>query len=820
MQQRRSGKSLKPAPRSRRDDLALTAAQARRRCDPDRLGFETTTELEPLHLGLSVQRRALDAIELGLGLKNRGYNLFVLGEPDSGKTSMVKLLLKKRASREPTPPDLCYVYDFSAPDRPRPVHVPAGEGPTLAEAIDDSIHQLQRSIPRTLTSDAFGLQRQGVVTDYRDQMELIRDRLERDAAELRFKLRPDGDSFVPVPLLDGKPMGEDDFAALPAEERSAFESAAMALRDRMAEHDLRLQRLERELDQAVAELERQAIRPVVRATLRECLKSVAHLNDEEIPAHFERLGVHVVDNHWRFLPRPEDESEEAMAGDSPPEDPFVEYRVNVVVHRKPDEGAPVVFERQPTLGRILGCLEYRDSRGVLRADHTSIRAGALHQAAGGYLIVQASDLAKRPTAWEALKRALRDRDVRIEEPEDEGRPRTAGTVRPMPTPLSAKVVVLGTPDAYYGLLIGDEEFARLFKVKAEFEPTIPWNARNLTRIARFLALVVSEEGNLPLDRTAVAKVIEYASRESGDQRRLSTRVASLLDLVAEADYRARRRGNTTILAADVTEALHERRRRHSCDEDEFLRTIREGALIVSTAGEVVGQVNGVAVYNTGDHAFGVPARITARTWVGRAGVINIDREVQLSGQIHDKGTLIMIGLLGDRCAQERPLALSASITFEQSYDLVEGDSASCAEFLALLSSLSGIPARQGVAITGSVDQQGVIQPVGGVNEKIEGMYRACQLKGLTGEQGVVIPTRNIRNLMLDEDVADAVGSGKFHIWSVAHVDEAIELVLGRPAGRRRADGTWEEGSINALVEHRLSEMAKSLARHKVEEPTL
>lgn len=791
----------------------LGPAQVRRRCDPDSLGFSSTTELAPLHLGLAVQRRALDSIELGLGLSTRGYNLFVLGEPDCGKTSTVRLLLERRAKRERTPPDLCYLVDFSDVDRPRPLNVPTGQGPNLAAAVDETIRQLQKAIPRTLTSEAFVLQRQQVVGSIRAQMEEIRERLKREASEHGFDLRPDGDTFVTVPIRDGKALGEEAFAALSAEERSSYESAALSLRDRMAEHDLTLQRLERELDQAVLEIEREAIRPVVTSTIEDCTRDIAELNGRQLPEHFDSFADHVVDNHRLFMPRPVDDDDESLPGDPPPEDPFVIYRVNVVVTRTPGEGAPVTFERQPTWGRVTGCLEYRDVRGALRADHMSIRAGAMHRAAGGYLVLQSNDLAKRPSAWEGLKRALRDREVRIEEPEDDHRPRTAGTVRPEPTPLSAKVIVLGTPETYYHLYLGDEEFSRFFKVKAEFEATIPWNRKNIERVARFLALVVSQEGHLDLDVSAVARVVEHASREAGDQRRLSTRVASLVDLVAEADYRAARRRRKNIVAADVIEALRERRRRHSADEDEFLRSIREGSLLVSTSGEVVGQINGVAVYDTGDHAYGIPARITARTWVGRAGVVNIDREVELSGQIHDKGTLILIGLLGDRCAQKRPLSLSATITFEQSYDLVEGDSASCAEFVALLSSLSGVPVKQGIALTGSVDQQGEIQPVGGVNEKIEGMYRACLLGGLSGDQGVVIPSRNARHLMLNEEVAEAIEEGKFHLWTIDHVDQAIELVTGRPPGQRRADGSWPPGTVNDLVASRLDEMADSLSRH-------
>jgi lon-related putative ATP-dependent protease len=774
------------------------------------LPFTTTDELEPLHLGTAVQRRALDAIELGLGLNTRGYHLFVLGEPDCGKTTTLRLLLEKQAARRPTPPDLCYVHDFEAPDEPRPLQVPPGTGVELRRGIEELVTELQHSIPRILTSDAFGIRRRAVMAVFQGQMEDLRDGLASECTDLGFDLRPDGASFVPIPVKDGRPLGEEEFAALSSEVRAAYEKAALGLRDRMIEHDRRIQRIERDMDRSVVEAERETIAPLVAAAVEERKRTVGALS-EDLPAFLDRLGRHVVDNHRRFVPQPADDDDDPPFDDPGPEDIFSEYRVNVVVSRIAGTGAPVVFEGQPTLARLIGCVEYRDVKGALRSDHNSIRAGALHRACGGYLVLQASDLDKRPSAWEALKRALRDREIRIDESEDDGRSRMAGTVRPEPIDLATKVILVGTVEAYYQFLIGDEEFDRFFKVKAEFEPSITWNQRNVMRIARFLSMVVHQEGHLPLMQEAVARIVEFAAREAGDQRRLTTRVAGLLDLLAESDFRTRRRRGKAIAARDVSKALAERRRRHSYEEDEILQTIREGTLIMSTSGAVVGQINGVAVLETGDYAFGVASRITARTWVGKTGVINIDREVKLSGRIHDKGTMIMIGLLGDRYAQERPLTLAASITFEQSYDMVEGDSASCAELLALISSLADVPIIQGVAVTGSVDQQGEIQPVGGVNEKIEGMFRACKIQGLTGDQGVIIPRRNVRHLMVDDEVASAIDQGLFHIWTMDTIDQAIELMTGLPAGRRLADGRWTPGSINDRVDRRLAHMAECLA---------
>lgn len=810
MQRRaKSGKGL--ARRRTRRNGELKAERVRRICNPRDLGFDSTSELEPLHLGTTVQKRALDAIQLGLGLRTRGYHLFVLGEADSGKTSTMRLLLSQRAEKEPTPPDICYLHDFDCAGKPRPVKVPASKGTVLATNLDELVRELQKSIPRTLTSDSFGIKRRGAISEYQAQIDGLHDALNHDIAEMGFELRPEGGSFVPVPVRDGQPLDDEQFAALPLEERTAYEKSALSLRDKMLEHDLRIQRIELDMEKSVLETERQAIRPIVEDAVGERKRVMSPLSTE-MPAFLDRLGAHVVENHRRFLPQPVEEDDDTHLGESPSEELYTEYRINVVVSRREGEGAPVVFERQPTQGRLLGFLEYRESKGALKADHMSIRAGALQRADGGYVVLQASDLAKRPLAWEALKRALRDREVRIDEPEDDGRPRTAGAVRPVPTELGSKVILVGTPEAYYQLLICDEEFARLFKVKAEFEPSIAWNRKNIMRISRFLAQVTEQEGHLHLDATAVARFIEYAARETGDQRRLSTRVAGFLDLLAEVDFRARRGRRRIITRRDVDVALEERRRRHSSDEDDILRTIREGTLLVNTTGSVVGQINGLVVLETGDHAFGLTTRITARTWVGKAGVVNIDREVHLSGRIHDKGTLILIGLLGNLYAQERPLSLSASITFEQSYEMVEGDSASVAELISLLSSLSALPINQGIAVTGSIDQQGEIQPVGGVNEKIEGMYRACKLQGLDGSQGVVIPRRNARHLMVETEVVKAVADGNFHIWTIDHIDEAIELLIGTPAGKRRKDGSWQPGTVHDLVDRRLAEMVDCLIR--------
>jgi predicted ATP-dependent protease len=767
------------------------------------------------------QRRAVDALDFGLRVRARGFNIYVLGEAGSGKTTAAERMVEARAAREPAGQDVVYVHDFDEPERPRGILLPAGQGVPFGQDVDVAVAELGREIPRVLTTGAFREQRNKILDLSHQQAEARFGQLVRQGRRFGLLVRRDGDHLALTPLKAGAPLTTEEYDALPERERAACESRTAVFQRRIPEYDRQLRQIQKDLESQLLQAERAAIAHVVEVVLGDLRRRHAALGPD-VRRYLEQLQSYVLDNHRLFLP-PEDQTSagdeggeqgaEAVASGPALFHEHAPFRVNLLVDRRRETRAPVVVERNPTYPNLFGYPEYRETHGIYSTDHTLLRAGALHRANGGYLILQITDLARSPNAWEALKKAIRHRELRIEELEDESKPKTTGSVRPTPIQLNVKVVLVGSPETYWALQSQDDDFSRLFKVKADFEPTMPLSPRSLTAAVRFVARVAREEHFLPLDRTALARILEHGVRQAGDQQRISTRLATLIDLAAEADHWARRARHVTIGDRDVTRALRERSRRHEKDEDAVLKEIRDGMILIDTRGAVVGQVNGLTVYDQGDHAFGVPARITARTYVGRKEVVNIDREVRLSGAIHDKGALTLVGFLGGRFAHDKPLALSASITFEQNYGFVEGDSASAAELYALLSALSGVPIHQGIAVTGSVNQQGEIQPVGAVNEKIEGFFRVCRLKGLSGREGVIIPLANVRHLMLASEVVDAVRRGRFHIYVVDHVDQGIEILTGRAAGRCVHD-RWERSTLNDLVDRRLRELGDVLRRHE------
>ncbi|MBN1773371.1 MAG: AAA family ATPase [Deltaproteobacteria bacterium] len=768
------------------------------------------------------QQRGVDALDFGLRVRARGFNIYVLGESGSGKTTSTERMVRVRAEQEPPGQDAVYLHNFDEPDLPQGILLPAGQGAPFAHDIEEAVAELGREIPRVLTTAAFREQRNTILDESHRRAESRFVQLQRQGRRLGLLVRREGDRLALTPLKAGQPLTTEQYDELSEAERQAYEERSTSFQRRVPEYDRKLRQIQKDLEQRLLEAERGAIAHVVEVIFGDLLRRHAPLG-AAVRRYLEQFQAYVLEGHRLFLP-PEDRaagagaegsegSEEPATGIAPFHD-HVPFRVNVLVDRRREKHAPVVVERNPTYPNLFGYPEYREARGMYATDHTLLRAGALHRANGGYLVLQINDLARSSHAWDALKKAIRHRELRIEELEDETKPKTTGSVRPSPVPLNVKVVLVGPPETYWALQGQDDDFTRLFKVKADFEATMPLGRETLAAAVRFLARVAAEEGLLPLDRSALAAVLEYGVRQAGDQQKLTTRLAALIDLAAEADHWARRAGRRSIAAPDVARALAERHRRHEKDEDAVLREIDAGQILIDTRGCVVGQVNGLTVYDQGDHQFGVPARITARTYVGRKEVVNIDREVRLSGAIHDKGALTMVGFLGGRFAGDKPLAMSASITFEQNYGFVEGDSASAAELYALLSSLGGVPLRQDIAVTGSVNQQGEIQPVGAVNEKIEGFFKVCTRRGLRGTEGVVIPRSNARHLMVSAKVVQAVRRGKFHIWAVDHVDQGIGILTGFPAGRRRRDGSWESGSVNDRVDRRLRELGEVLRRHE------
>jgi lon-related putative ATP-dependent protease len=779
------------------------------------LDFTTTADLER-HLGMIGQERAMSAVEVGLKVRTRGYNIFAVGEPGSGKTSTLERILRRRAADEPLPGDLCYVYNFAQPDRPRPLVLPAGQGRALAKDMERVFVELGRLIPRVLSEGAFGHIRAGIIAETRRKMDDVTRRTSEVAARLDLRLEETENQLRVVPLVAGEPVDESQIPALPARARRQLEKRMLEFHKHVDAFTYARRQIERAHDARLLAAETRAVGPLVEELFHE-ISWRYRKQGEDLATYLEQAKEFVLANHRLFAPDEEKEPKGNGNGEAiecelpePPSqaDPRLLLHVNVVVDRSAESGAPVVVERVPAAGNLCGVFEYRETPGGLTTDHSMIRAGALHQANGGYLLIQAIDLLTQENAWLGLKRALRHKEIRIEEGMGpaESRPRLAGALKPGAVPLNVKVILVGGYDVYFTLKTEDEEFQRLFKILADFEPSMPRTKENVVKLAKFCGQVCREEGYLPLHRSGMARIVEFASRRAENKERLITRWAEVLDLLAEANMFARAASARTIRAADIERALAEADRRNGSLVDAVVREIDSGTIIIRTEGAAVGQLNGIALYDVAGTTFGVPVRITARAYAGRRGVVNIDREVNLSGAVHDKGALILIGYLGGRFAQGQPLGFSASVTFEQSYDEIDGDSASSSELYALLSALADVPIRQGIAVTGSVNQLGEVQPIGGVNEKIEGVFRVAAGRGLTGGEGVMIPAANVRNLMLRRDVIDAVRAGRFHVYAVSTVDEGIEVLTGIEAGRLRRDGSWTPGSINDRVQRRLGKL--------------
>jgi lon-related putative ATP-dependent protease len=760
------------------------------------------------------------AVDLGLNISTRGFNIFAVGEAGSGKTSTLQRILEARAAKEPVPSDLAYVYNFRAPDRPRALLLPPGRGRELAADMEQVIQELQRMVPRVLSDGAFGHLRASIMADTRKQAEELVCKARAAASQLDLRIDEDEENLRVMPLVEGEPISPESYESLSERKRRKIEANMIAFQEHLDAFSYGRRQLERDHADRLAKVEVRAIRPIVNELFSELQSRYRKLGDDVIE-YLSQAKEHILANHLTFMPNDDHESgpdnlaETCASEDAPGSEAAIAthgehilYRVNVVVDHRDEHGAPVIVERVPTVANLSGDIEYREAHGGLVTDHTGIRAGALHQANGGYLLIQSLDVLSQDGAWDCLKRALRHKEIRIDEGAvaAEGRPRIAGTLKPSTVPLKLKVIVVGSLETYYFLKIEDDEFGRLFKIKADFEPSMERSKENVLGLSRFLGQVCREEGHLPLHRTGMKRILEFAARRAGHKGRMTTRWASLLDLIAESNFFARQARAKAIRAEHVSQAIVEARQRQGTMADAFHREIHEGSILIRTSGDAVGQISGIALYDIAGFSFGMPMRITARTYAGRRGVVNIDREVHLSGAIHDKGALILVGYLGGRYAQKQTLSLSASITFEQSYDEIDGDSASSAELYALLSALSGCPINQGIAVTGSVNQLGEVQPIGGVNEKIEGIFRVCRSRGLTGEQGVMIPKANVRNLMLDQEVIAAVRAGDFHIYAVSSVDEGIEVLTGAPAGNHRNDGTWTPGSINDRVQKKLIEL--------------
>ncbi len=792
--------------------IRLPVDRLRRRCDPASLPFASTVELEPLE-GTIGQPRATSAIDFGLDIRSAGYNLFVLGPTGTGKRTTLETELRRLAAGQPRPGDWVYLFDFGSERRAIALELPGGSAPRFAREMRRFVEDAVREIARSFESDEYQRRSRqlGAELDARREHTLAAFRQAATQLGLALEFTPAG--VATAPLVDGKPVSAETFEALSEEQKAEYRTRSHAIEEQLPDVLAQMRNLEREGRARLRQLDREVALFAV-GHLIDDLKA-RHQESPRLAGWLDQVREDIID-HLEFF-----RGTDGAAADQLPEPLAAErrglreetlgrYEVNVFVTRGDVEGAPVVVETSPTYYNVFGRLEYRAVFGALTTGHRDIRCGAIHRANGGYLMLNAADLLASPFAWERLKETLRTGSARVENMGAQVTLFPTTTLDPEPIPVELKVILVGSPALYHLLYTADEEFRKLFKVRVEFDVEMPWDDRAPLLYARFVRGRVDVEGLRHMDREAIARLVEHGARLAEDQRRLTTRFAEIVDVVAEASYWAGVAQRSLVTAADVDRAITARQDRAGLVEERIRELIADGTLHVDTSTEVVGQVNGLAVVSVGGHSFGRPLRITASSGVGRGEVVSVDRETQLAGPIYSKGFMILAGYLQERYGHDRPLSLRTSLVIEQSYEEVEGDSASLAELVALLSSLGDVPIHQGIAVTGSVDQKGLVQPIGGVNEKIEGFFSVCRLQGFTGRQGVVVPATNAPNLMLGEEVLEAVREGRFSVWTVETVDEAVEILTGMPAGVRQDDGTYPEGSLHRRVDDRLAEIVRAL----------
>lgn len=788
-------------------ELEIPADRLRRTTDPAALPFETTAEIGLLEEVIG-QDRAVRAIEFGLDISADGFNLFLAGQPGTGKSTILKRILARVTGDKPTPSDISYVHNFDDPDQPKVLVVPAGMGCRLRNDMKELVDDLKERIPKAFEGKAYEEQQRAVSERFQEQKQELLERLEEEAEELGFEIKSTPMGFRTIPVREGKPLTQDEYQAMGEEERKELDSRMEGLQERIREVMAEVRDVDHALKDEVRDLNRQVANNVLGTLMLDLKRRYRKLDD--VMQFLQAVEQDVLHNIDQF--RTQEEPQIPIPGLRMPqkEPDLTRYAVNVVVDNGSREGAPVVIEKNPTYGNLVGVIERRAQFGALITDFTMIRGGSIAKANGGYLVLNIEDVLRNPFVYDALKRALQNKELRIEDLYERYGMFSASMLRPEPIPLDLKVCLIGNPVYYHLLFAYDETFREIFKVKADFDYQTDRTGDAERKFGAFIARLVDREKLLHFGRDAVAAVIDESSRFVDDQEKMSLRFADVNDLIREAAYWAESAGAGIVGDEHVDRAVEEAEYRASLSRERVQELIKREVLLVDTEGDKVGQINGLAVHMLGDYLFGRPTRITAAVHLGREGVINIERRVGMSHGTHDKGVMILSGFLGERYAQETPIAVSASLSFEQSYSEIAGDSASSTELYVLVSALAGVPIRQGVAVTGSVNQRGEVQAIGGVNHKIEGFFETCAARGLTGDQGVIIPASNAQHLMLRRPVVEAVAAGKFHVWAVDHVDRGIEILTGVPAGERGADGEWTAGSINARVQKRLADLGQTL----------
>jgi len=779
-----------------------------KRCDPSGLGFETTAELEHSKK-IPGQDRAVEAIHFATEIGIDGHNVFVLGPPGSGRHAFVRQFLENKAAARKIPQDWCYVSNFEDPRQPKAIALPPGRSKDLKVGVEHVIQDAQTAIPAAFESEDFQAQREAIAEEFKETQEEAFRQIEEEAKnhDIGVIQTPTGIAFIPI--RKGEALGTEEFKKLPEEEQKQFHEEIEKLTLRLQQVMRSMPKRAREMRQKIRQLERDVASLAVTGLVEELVQK--HTDIPVVVEHLERMQSDIVDNVGLFLHPPDGQGMPAQLQqvmESKESAAMRRYAINVLVDRSELAGAPVVFEDKPGFAELIGRIEHESEFGSLVTNFSLIRPGALHRANGGYLVIDAAKLLTYPLAWDGLKSALKSRQIRIRSLADDIGLVSTVTLEPEPIPLDIKVILVGERIYYYLLEHYDPEFAELFKVPADFEDQMKPTGENIDDLCRWLAATIRNDKLKHLERGGVARLIEESSRRLGDSERLSTDIQYFVDLVREADYWAGLAGKPLIDADDIQNAIDARINRSSRVRDRVQEELLRETFLIETVGDRIGQINGLAVLQVGEFAFGRPQRITASVKLGSGEVIDIEREVKLGGPLHSKGVLILSGFLGSHYQSDVPLSLSASLVFEQSYGGVDGDSASAAELCVLVSALAETPIRQSLAITGSVDQHGRIQAIGGVNEKIEGFFDLCEKRGLTGDQGVLIPAANVKHLMLRKDVVEAVEAKRFQVYPVAHVDEALTLLTGKPSGEKNEKGEFPDGTTNRKVQERLLEFAE------------
>jgi lon-related putative ATP-dependent protease len=785
----------------------LSPEKLRRECDPKLMRCETTEEISPLE-GIIGQERAVRALQFGLDVKERGFNIYVAGYPGTGRMTAVKDFLEEIAKTKPIPHDWCYVNNFSNPYEPKAIKLPPGKGKDLQRDMTNFISEARRALPKAFESEDYAKKSEATIRTVDEERQKLFAELNQRAQKQGFVLQSTRIGLLIIPVVGGKPLSDQDFLALSPKMRDEIQKRREKLEADLRSAMRQLRDLEGKINEELEKLNREvalyAIGHLV-GDLKEKYKEVP-----EVVNYIEDVQNHLLENLTQFIKEPEATPSVPSPFPWTKEVPFKKYEVNAIVDNSDLKGAPVVVELNPTYQNLFGRIEKEAQFGVLTTDFTLIRAGSLHKANGGYLVLPIEELLRNIFSWDGLKMALMSEQIAVEEAGERLGVITVKSLRPEPIPLSVKVVLIGDPLLYYRLYMLDKDFKEMFKVKADFDIVMDRTEENMQRYTAFICTFCRKENIKHLDSSAVAKVIEYGSRLAEDQEKLSTEFADIADVIREANFYANQEKSTYINASHVKKAIEEKIYRSNLIQQKIQEMIQRNLLLIDTKGEVAGQVNGLTVMSLGDFAFGSPSRVTVSIGMGREGIIDIEREAKLGGPIHTKGVMILSGYLAEKYAQDKPLSLSARLVFEQSYEEVEGDSASSTELYAIISALSGLPIKQSIAVTGSVNQKGEVQAIGGANYKIEGFFEVCRAKGFTGQQGVIIPESNVQTLMLKEEVVDAVKDGKFHIYPVKTIDQGIEILTGVKAGARQPDGTFEDGTVNYRVNKRLKEIAEKL----------